>query len=203
MTFSFTKPTATSSRASVRLTLYRNRRRIRGPRGQRLLRLRGERLERPFAHLYETGRMRRVHLRGHTNILKRLMIHTGGFNLGLLMRHLIGVGTPRGLQGRLVATVGALLRLIRVLWRSAPRHWPSQRLFQHVSVSRSRDAPSLKSPRRRQLSPRAAKPSLCPTSYALCPTYQLTPPSRVPRRRTTLLSPPAWCCAPARDPFDR
>ena len=42
----------------------RNRRRIRGPRGQRLLRLRGERLERPFAHLYETGGMRRVHLRG-------------------------------------------------------------------------------------------------------------------------------------------
>jgi len=29
--------------------------------------------------------MRRVHLRGHTNILKRLVIHTGGFNLGLLM----------------------------------------------------------------------------------------------------------------------
>src|SRR4029434_430364 len=68
-----------------------------------LLRLRGERLERPFAHLYETGGMRRVHLRGHTNILKRVLIHAGGFNLGLLMRQLIGVGTPRGLQGRLVA----------------------------------------------------------------------------------------------------
>ena len=65
-------------------------------RGLRLLRLRGERLERPFAHLYETGGMRRVHLRGHTNILKRLLIHAGGFNLGLLMRQLIGVGTPRG-----------------------------------------------------------------------------------------------------------
>jgi hypothetical protein len=35
----------------------------------------------------------RVHLRGHTNILKRLLIHTGGFDLGLLMRQLIGVGT--------------------------------------------------------------------------------------------------------------
>jgi hypothetical protein len=73
--------------------------------------------------------MRGVHLRGQTNILKRLVIHTGGFNLGLLMRHLIGVGTPRGLQGRLVATVGALLTLIRFLWRSVTRHWPSQRLF--------------------------------------------------------------------------
>src|SRR5262245_16302987 len=77
--------------------VYRNRRRIRGARGQRLLRLRGERLERPFAHLYETGGMRRAYLRGHDNIRKRLLIHTAGFNLGLLMRQLIGVGTPRGL----------------------------------------------------------------------------------------------------------
>jgi transposase len=92
--------------------VYRNRRRIRGARGLRLLRLRGERLERPFAHLYETGGMRRVYLRGHTNILKRLLIHTGGFNLGLLMRQLIGVGTPRGLQGRLSAVMVALLALI-------------------------------------------------------------------------------------------
>jgi transposase len=94
---------------AARAAVYRNRRRIRGPRGLRLLRLRGERLERPFAHLYETGGMRRVHLRGHVNILKRLLIHTGGFNLGLLMRQLIGVGTPRGLQGRLSVAVAALL----------------------------------------------------------------------------------------------
>lgn len=53
-----------------------------------LLRLRGERLEQPFAHLYETGGMRRVHLRGRTNIRKRVLTHAGG----------IGVGTPRGLQ---------------------------------------------------------------------------------------------------------
>jgi len=88
-------------KSDARAAVYRNRRRIRGPRGQRLLRLRGERLERPFAHLYETGGMRRVFLRGHDNIRKRGLIHAGGFNLGLLMRQLIGVGTPRGLQGRL------------------------------------------------------------------------------------------------------
>lgn len=87
----------------ARDAVYRNRRRIRGPRGQRLLRLRGERLECPFAHLYDTGGMRRVHLREHGNIRKRLLIHAAGFNLGLLMRRLIGVGTPRGLQGRLAA----------------------------------------------------------------------------------------------------
>jgi len=83
----------------ARDAVYRKRRRIRGPRGQRLLRLRGERLARPFAHLYQTGGMRRVHLRGHANILKRLLIHSGAFNLGLLMRQLIGVGTPRRIAG--------------------------------------------------------------------------------------------------------
>ena len=62
------------------------------------MRQRGERLERPFAHLYETGALRRVHLRGHPNILKRVLVHTGGFNLGLLMRRLTGVGTPRSLR---------------------------------------------------------------------------------------------------------
>ena len=85
------------------------------------MRLRAERLERPFAHVYETGGMRRVHLRGHTNIRKRLLIHASGFNLGLLMRHLISVGTPRGLQGQLVAAVAALLVLIRWLWEPMRR----------------------------------------------------------------------------------
>ena len=93
-----------------------NRRRGRTARGKRLQRRRGEFLERPFAHLFETGGMRRVHLRGHANMLKRLLVHASGFNLGLWMRHRFGVGTPRGLQGRsrprlasLVAAVAALL----------------------------------------------------------------------------------------------
>jgi len=89
--------------------VYGNRRRIRGRRGRRLMRQRGERIERSFAHVYDTGGMRRTHLRGHINILKRVLIHTGGFNLGLVMRHLIGVGTPRGLQGRFAAVIAALL----------------------------------------------------------------------------------------------
>ena len=68
--------------------------------------------------------MRRLHRRGHTNILKCLLIHTGGFNLGLLMRQLIGVGTPRGLQGRLVAGMTTLLALIRSLWGGATGQAP-------------------------------------------------------------------------------
>jgi len=55
-------------------------------------------LERSFAHAYETGGMRRVHLRGSENICKRVLIHVGAFNLGLVMRQIMGIGTPRGAQ---------------------------------------------------------------------------------------------------------
>jgi len=95
--------------------VHRNRRRIRGRRGRRLMRQRGERIERSFAHLYDTGGMRRTHLRGHTNILKRVLIHAGGFNLGLVMRHATGCGTPRGLQGRVAAVIATVLALIGVV----------------------------------------------------------------------------------------
>ncbi len=101
-----------SAAPEAQAPVYANRRRIRGPRGRRLMRRRGELIERSFAHLYDTGAMRRTHLRGHTNILKRLLIHAGGFNLGLVMRHLIGVGTPRGLQGRLAAIIATLWVLV-------------------------------------------------------------------------------------------
>ena len=80
--------------------VYGNRRRVGGPRGRRLMRRRGEYVERTFAHVYDTGGLRRIHLRGHPNILKRLIVHAGAFNLELLMRHAFGRGTPRGLQGR-------------------------------------------------------------------------------------------------------
>jgi transposase len=95
--------------------VYGNRRRDRGARGRRLQRMRGERVERSFAHMYETGGMRRTHLRGHSNIRKRLLIHAGGFNLGRLLRHLIGLGTPRGLQGRSGRVLRVLLSLYRAL----------------------------------------------------------------------------------------
>ncbi len=107
-----------SEEPAARTLVYANRRRIRGARGRRLMRQRGERIERSFAHLYDTGGMRRTHLRGHTNILKRLLVHAGGFNLGLVMRHLIGSGTPRGLQDRLAAVIATLSSLM-----GATRHW--------------------------------------------------------------------------------
>lgn len=95
--------------------VYRNRRRIRRARGKALLRCRGELLERPFAHALETGGMRRTHLRKHPNILKRLLVHVSGLNLGLLLRTRFGVGTPRSLQGR-QALAGRLFAAVRRRW---------------------------------------------------------------------------------------
>lgn len=106
--------------------VYANRRRIRGVRGKRLLKKRGEYLERSFAHLYETGGMRRMHVRGRENVTKKVMMQAAAFNLSLAMRQELKVGTPRGLQGRkpgisgfVLATIGGLWRLrerIRILW---------------------------------------------------------------------------------------
>src|SRR5215472_6230724 len=78
---------------------YENRRRVRGDRNKRLQKLRSELTERSFAHLYETGGMRRVHLQGRKNILKRLLVHGAAFNLSLILRKVMGVGKPRRLQG--------------------------------------------------------------------------------------------------------
>ena len=95
--------------------VYANRRRIQGDRGQQLMRRRGELLERPNAHLYNTGGMRRTHLRKHGNILKRLLVHAAAANLGLWMRTLTGLGTPRGLQGRVAAALALWLTLWTLL----------------------------------------------------------------------------------------
>ena len=90
--------------------VYDNRRRISGEHGKELLRRRGELVERSFAHAYETGGMRRVYLRGRENILKRALIHIGGFNLSLVMRQLLGKGTPRSWQDLPAEAVLMLLR---------------------------------------------------------------------------------------------
>jgi transposase len=66
--------------------------------------------------MYATGGLRRMHLRHHDNILKRLLVHNAGFNLGILMRKTFGVGGPRSLQGRLAAFLLLLVTLlVRVL----------------------------------------------------------------------------------------
>ena len=103
-------------KSAERDAVYANRRRIRGRRGKALLRKRGELLERPFAHCYDTGSMRRTHLRGHPNILKRLLIHVAGFNLGLVMRKMFGIGKPRRMQDGLGSGLDCLFVFLHRLW---------------------------------------------------------------------------------------
>ena len=76
---------------------YANRRRVRGARGKELLRRRGEKLERPFAHQFETGGMRRLRVRGLEEVRKKLLVQATACNLALLLRTKYGAGTPRGL----------------------------------------------------------------------------------------------------------
>jgi transposase len=92
---------------------YENRRRVRSGRGKRLQKIRSELAERTFAHMYETGAMRRVHLRGSENILKRLLVHGAAFNLSLILRKELGAGKPREFQSLCAEVFNA----IRSVWK--------------------------------------------------------------------------------------
>jgi transposase len=83
-----------------------------------LQKLRTELRERTFAHLYETGGMRRLHLNGRENVLKRLLVHAAGFNLKLVMRQMLRVGKLRQLQGLAAYFLGDLKHLPSLI--SAP-----------------------------------------------------------------------------------
>jgi len=97
---------------SYQEAVYGNRRRTKGDRGKQLQRLRSEMVERTFAHMCETGGARRTWLRGLESVNKRYLLSAAAHNLGLMMRKLFGMGTPRGLQG----AVGAFLRAWGTLW---------------------------------------------------------------------------------------
>jgi transposase len=84
-----------SRQSAAQAAVYANRRRLDTQTAKALMRRRGELIERSFAHLYDTGGMRRVHLRGKNNIAKRALIHAAAFNLSLILRQILQVGTAR------------------------------------------------------------------------------------------------------------
>jgi len=103
-----------------------NRRRVRARRSRALQRLRSERVERSFAHVCRSGKQRRTWLRGVEDVQKRYLLTAAGRNLGLLMRHLFGVGTPRSLQGpsaALGAVFSVLLQLLRPITGFIRTRW--------------------------------------------------------------------------------
>ena len=103
-------------KAKQQAAVYANRRRVEGERGKSLLRRRGELLERPFAHQYETGAMRRLHVRGRGNVAKRVLLQAAAFNLALILRSITHAGTPKGLADLKRKVVLALWRVLAALW---------------------------------------------------------------------------------------
>src|SRR5882762_4966982 len=102
-------------KAEQQAAVYANRRRVEGERGKSLLRRRGELLERPFAHQYETGGMRRLHVRGRGNVAKRVLLQAAAFNLALILRSITKAGTPKGLADLKTKLLCALWRVLATL----------------------------------------------------------------------------------------
>jgi hypothetical protein len=111
--------------------------RIGSNRGKQLLRRRGERVERTFAHAYETGALRRLHVRGKQNVQKKLLLQAAACNLALLLRKMIGAGTPRAfrdLVARLFFLVSRLISAINAISALRARY----RLTSHAASHRGR-----------------------------------------------------------------
>jgi len=139
--------------------VYANRQRVRGEYGKSLLRRRGELVERSFAHCYETGGLRRCHLRGRQNILKRELVHVAAFNLSLAMRQILaGPGTPRELRNRAKALISRFLMWLTSSYRPESPVVPATIAPKH----HEKQCPRFKNPRSEYENPlltqRAARP---------------------------------------------
>jgi transposase len=102
-------------KAAAKAAVYGNRRRIRGEHGKRLQRQRGERIERNFAHQFDTGGLDRLYVRGRENVHKKFLIQAAACNLALLMRSLYGAGKPRAAHDRAAQAIFVILAVIKAL----------------------------------------------------------------------------------------
>ena len=93
---------------NARRAVTNNRTRLQSGVAKDAFKLRAELCERSFAHILDRGGMRKTHLRGRENIHKRYLLHVAGHNLGLLMRQLVGAGTPREAMGRVKGVIFVL-----------------------------------------------------------------------------------------------
>ena len=101
--------TWTDKSPDLQRAVYENRRRMKRAKGKRLGRLRSERVERSFAHVCDSGGMRRSWLRGLVDVTKRYLIAAAAHNLGRILRRLFGVGKPKSLQG--LRTLALMMQL--------------------------------------------------------------------------------------------
>jgi transposase len=115
--------TWTDKPAEFQRAVYENRRRMKRAKGKRLGRLRSERVERSFAHVCDSGGMRRSWLKGVVDVTKRYLIAVAAHNLGRIMRKLFGIGKPKALQGGYAEggfrAFAQLLMFLAMCWFSA------------------------------------------------------------------------------------
>jgi transposase len=99
--------------------VYRNnQRRVSGKRGRKLSKKRSELPERSFAHVCETGGGRRTWIRGITEVNKSYLMRVAGYNLGVILRRLFGVGTPRSLQGASRKVLQSVISFFLAMWEA-------------------------------------------------------------------------------------
>jgi transposase len=121
-------------KAAEKEAVYANRRRIGGVRGRRLQRQRGERVERNFAHQFDSGGMDRLYVRGMGNVHKKFLLQAAACNLALLLRSLYGAGKPRAAHDRVIHAVLALLTFMSAVEGFSPTrsaHYAGQRSHFH------------------------------------------------------------------------
>ena len=94
-------------------------------------RQRGEKIERNFAHQFDTGGMDRLYVRGLENVHKKLLVQAAACNLALLMRSLYGAGKPRAAHDQSVEAIFAILALIRVLESAWEARWANSDELPH------------------------------------------------------------------------
>ena len=104
-----------NGKAAEKAAVYGNRRRIQGDRGKGLQRQRGERIERNFAHQFDTGGLDRLYVRGKENVHKKFLIQAAACNLALLMRSTYGSGKPRAAHNGVVDAILTILAVIKAI----------------------------------------------------------------------------------------
>lgn len=137
-------------KAAEKAAIYGNRRRIQGNRGKGLQRQRGERIERNFAHQFDTGGLDRLYVRGKGNVHKKLLIQAAACNLALLMRSRYGSGKPRAAHDGVVDAILTILAVMKAVedisTASPPNFYREVRVFRRSERCRQLFLPAGKRP---------------------------------------------------------
>ena len=116
-------PRNRNGKAAEKAAVYGNRRRMQGDRGKSLQRQRGERIERNFAHQFDTGGLDRLYVRGKENVHKKFLIQAAACNLALLMRSRYGSSKPRAAHDRVIDAILTILAVIKAVANVSTAWW--------------------------------------------------------------------------------